>query len=490
MKNTFILLSLVFIFLNTGMLSTALAIEVYVDTRTKQLFTEPGPGRERIGILKIDAPSDEVAPERTTANDQHTKAVETEVAADQLPAESNVRVKQGSDGMFRFETEDGDFNFRLGGRIHADASFSDGDHFLDSSGNTIEANDGTEIRRGRMKFEGTFFKEWFLKSEVDFADDKVAIKDMFMQYYGLGFARIRVGEQKQAFSRELQESSNDLLFLERSVMNVLNGPTVDRALGVNLFGHGSSIFGLGENWTGQVGIYGDTIAANKRNTFADEGWAVNSRLTFAPIDQNDRVIHIGVSGNYREPNDAGDVNDVPLKLAYETTHMSNLDLIQTEISDVNHIAMLGIEGHGLIGPLSIGGEYTHSWIDVKGTVSNLSFHGWYTEAAWTLTGESRVYKKGLFYRVIPEKAFNLWKGGLGAWELAARYGEVDLNDDAFKGGKLGNFTVGLNWYPNQILRFMASYDKLITLNNSPLTNRDGSKADNLNTVMLRAQLAF
>lgn len=470
--------------------TNVIAMDVYVDTETKQLYIEPGPGRERLGTLVVENPSMDASLQKDESGEEEGTEIVKGHATETLPLDRKASITHGPNGVFQFETEDGDFNFRLGGRIHADASFSNSDRFLDSAGNPIEANDGTEIRRGRMKFEGTFFKDWYLKTEVDFADNEVAIKDMFMQYHGLGFARVRVGEQKQAFSRELQESSNDLLFLERSVMNALNEPTVDRALGVNVFAHGESIFGLGENWSAQVGAYGDTVDPNKRNTLADEGWAVSSRVTFAPIAQKDRVIHMGVAGNYRKPNDANNVNDRPLTFRYETTHMSNLYLVRNTINDVHNVKMLGVEGHGLMGPFSVGGEYTHSWIDRKGGASSLSFNGWYTEAAWTLTGESRIYKKGLFRRVIPEKNFSLKKGGLGAWELAARYGEVDLNDDTFKGGKLGNFTVGLNWYPNPILRFMASYDKLITIKHSPLTDRDGSKADDLNTFMFRAQLVF
>ncbi|WP_090661028.1 OprO/OprP family phosphate-selective porin [Nitrosomonas marina] len=471
--------------------STSLAVDVYVDTETKQLFIEPGPGRKRIGTLVLDNPADIDMPEEPLA-DGHTVIADKDNTNSEAFNESDelkANISLGEDGAFRFGSNNGHFNFRLGGRIHADATFSSGDDFVDAGGNGIEANNGTEIRRGRLKFEGTFFRDWFFKTEVDFADNEVSVKDMFIQYHGTEFARIRVGEQKQAFSRELQESSNDLLFLERSVMNVLNGPTVDRALGLNISASGTAIFGLGQNWTSQIGIYGDTIDANKRNTFADEGWAINSRMTFAPIAEADRVIHIGIAGNFREPNDAGEIIDTPLSLAYETTHMSNLNLIRTDISGVDNIVMLGVEGHGLLGPFSVGGEYTHSWTNLQGT-PDLSFQGWYTEAAWTLTKEPRVYTDGLFYRVIPNSAFSLNNGGWGAWEIAARYGEVDLNDGMYKGGKLGNLTVGLNWYPNRIVRFMASYDHVLTIRNSPLTRRDGSRADNLDTFMFRAQMAF
>src|SRR5690606_16361819 len=73
--------------------------------------------------------------------------------------------------------------------------------------------------------------------------------------------------------------------------------------------------------------------------------------------------------------------------------------------------MLGLEANGVYGPFSAGGEYTHSWIGRKNGFGSLSFHGWYGEAAWTLTGESRKYKEGKFFRVEPTRDFNLSNGG-------------------------------------------------------------------------------
>lgn len=469
-------MSLCIVLFCTSLPSNAFALDFYIKNKTKQLFSKSRINNEYIKAFQSIEGS-------SANNSQEAEVAEIKTSTDELLTSSNIRIKQGEDGVFRLETEDGNFSFRLGGRIHADVSFSSDDNFRNANGNNIEANNGTELRRGRIRFESTFFKDWFFRSEVDFADSNVAIKDMFLQYDGLNFARIRIGEQKQAFSRELQESSNDMLFMERSAMNVLNGPTVNRAVGLNIFSHG-------QNWTGQVGIYGDTLDSNKHDIFEDKGWSVNSRITYAPITEKKRVIHIGAAGNYRKPDDASDISDRQLALAYETTHMSNLNLIKTGIADVNNIKMLGLEGSGIMGPFSASGEYTNSWVDPKGEGLSLNFSGWYAEAAWTLTGESRIYKKGMFHRVIPSKAFSLTKSGLGAWELAARYAEVDLNDGTFKGGKLSNLSIALNWYPNRIVRFMAGYDKALQIKDSPLTNRDGSKVDNLDTFMFRAQLVY
>ena len=110
MKNYSMLSATVFVSLSTGLPSLALQIEFYVGIRTKQLFSEPTPGRERIGTLKIDDLSDETISKKRAVNEPKI----TKVTEEKIPVESNVRIKQGKDGVFRFETEDADFNFRLG----------------------------------------------------------------------------------------------------------------------------------------------------------------------------------------------------------------------------------------------------------------------------------------------------------------------------------------------------------------------------------------
>jgi phosphate-selective porin OprO/OprP len=396
--------------------------------------------------------------------------------------ESEKQLKLDKNGL-QFETADKNFKLKLGGRIHTDYTHSSNDNFF-RDGAPVQANDGAELRRGRVELEGTFFKDWDFRSQVDFADNSVGVKDMFIAYRGLDFARVNLGQQKQPFSRELQESSNNLMFMERSLMNVLNAPLVDRAIGLNLIK-------TGKNWTGQVGIFGESIDPN--NASLDESWGTGSRVTFAPIDEKTRVIHLGVAGNYRKPSGSGQVfgGSDGVRFRYETSHMTNLFPIDSgNIGNIEDIKMLGLEASGVYGPFSAGGEYTHSWIGRKNGLDSLSFHGWYGEAAWTLTGESRNYKGGRFSRVEPAQNFSFSKGGWGAWELAARVAGVDMNDGAFTAGEMTNFTAALNWYVNSNLRFMFNYDKILEIKDSPLVTASGGKPDGLNTFMFRSQIAF
>ena len=398
-----------------------------------------------------------------------------------------VKVKMDQKGL-QVESANKNFKFKLGGRIHADASFHDGDPYLED-GEEVEPEDGTEIRRARMRFEGVFFKDWLFRTEADFADDNVRMKDVFFSYLGSEFVTLTVGQQKQNFSRELQESSNDMMFTERSLMNILNAPIVDRAIGLD-FEHFSN------NFTAKLGIYGDSLTPPTGDS-GEEGWGISSRVIFLPINEKIKLIHLGIAGNYRKPDDNGEVAKAKkLKLVYETTNMSNLEVIDKGVDNVNDIKMLGLEAAGMYGPFSMGAEYTRSWIDCGASCdgdtskSNIELDGWYAEAAWTITGESRKYQYGNFRYLEPSKPFAPGTGGWGAYELAIRYSGANLNDGDFIGGKISNITVALNWYINSNFRFLANYMHVLDTENAALTKQASGDIDDLDVYMLRGQVAY
>jgi phosphate-selective porin OprO/OprP len=103
------------------------------------------------------------------------------------------------------------------------------------------------------------------------------------------------------------------------------------------------------------------------------------------------------------------------------------------------------------------------------------FNGGYLQVAYTLTGENRAYDRriGTLAREYYGKSgpySNAWlirdeNGNLlcgwGAWEVAARYSYVNLNDGAglnrIQGGVLNGVTLGLNWYANTNLNVMLDW---------------------------------
>jgi phosphate-selective porin OprO/OprP len=117
---------------------------------------------------------------------------------------------------------------------------------------------------------------------------------------------------------------------------------------------------------------------------------------------------------------------------------------------------------GAVNALYFQGEYFNYRIQ-RTAGGDADFDGAYIQAAYALTGESRRYSEsnGAFGGINPKKPFLMGTGNWGAWELAARYSYASLNDsDAtaiVRGGIQRNMTLGLNWYPNQNIRFTFNW---------------------------------
>ncbi len=390
---------------------------------------------------------------------------------------NDIKIKLDKKGL-QFESGDGDFKFAFGGRIQTDATFHSNDK------ETGGATDGTEIRRGRLAFKGQFWEDFKFMSEVDFADNGTHVKDMFVTYTGIDWLEVTVGHQKQPISMELQESSNDIMFTERSLVNSLTASLFDRAIGVHLKSSG-------DDWSAQIGAYGDSMSPEKDHT-VDEGWGVASRLTYSPINTKTQVLHLGTYGGYRAPDSRGGTlssGKDTVEFSYETTHMSNVKLSNLKLENANDFTMAGFETAYMHGPFSVQGEYGHVWADVKNGPT-LDMNAFYVQAGWTLTGESRSYKgsDGEFKRLKPSQNFSLKNGGWGAVELAARYDQNDLNSDSENGGSEKAITVALNWYLNENLRLMADYRTAFDIGSSKETA--DTDLDNVHAFTFRTQLAF
>ncbi len=393
---------------------------------------------------------------------------------------SNIKVKLGNKGL-QIETADKAFTMKLGGRLHVDAVHHSDDQL------STQADSGTEIRRARIVLQGSMWKDFFYKSQFEFAENDLGVKDLYVGYKGIKGFLLTVGNQKQAFSREIQESSNDLVFTERSLLAAMSEAAFDRAIGLNVKTYG-------KNWHVQAGVYGDAVGHNAKNT-GEEGWGVSARASYAPINTTNQVVHLGVYGGYREAAQSGGLyksDSTSARFKNETAHMSNLYLTDTgNITDVDSFTAAGAELSYLFGPFSIQGEYMRGWLDRKNNPT-AELDGFYVQTAWTLTGESRKYsgKSGKFKRLTPAQPFSFKNGGLGAVEVAARYDQIDLSSNGVNGGHQRGVTMAVNWYLNQNVRLMADYRLAFDVKGSPVTSANGGRVPDQDVVNLRAQWAF
>ena len=102
----------------------------------------------------------------------------------------------------------------------------------------------------------------------------------------------------------------------------------------------------------------------------------------------------------------------------------------------------------------IAGEYYYNILTMESGADPVNFSGFYVQSAYLLTGENHPwnYREGEFTKV---KA----KNKSGAWEVAARYSYINLNDfdQGIRGGQKGQITVGINYYVTNNVKFMINY---------------------------------
>lgn len=348
------------------------------------------------------------------------------------------------DGL-RLETNDGRFQVRLGGRIQYDWVFW-GDDSEIADAVAVPVSDGTEFRRVRFFLQGYVYERIEYKVEFDFAGGNAAIKDV---YFGIrhptyGF---RMGHMKEPFGLEELTSSKYMTFIERGLPVVFDSV---RNSGFML--HGNVI---GGNFNYGVGVFRDTgddgvgigrSAYNLAGRFA--GAVVNN------ADSGGNIIHVGASALFQN----GDGSDRIFSQRPEV-HLSPRFITSGAIP-TEDLSVLALEGAWVRGPWSVQAEYKLASLGSE-EADDPTFYGWYVYGSYFITGEGRAYDNAIFQRVRPERDF-LDDGGLGAFEVAARYSGLDLGADGvdktdalIPGTRLENVTLALNWYwnPMTMMRF-------------------------------------
>jgi phosphate-selective porin OprO/OprP len=382
-----------------------------------------------------------------------------------------------------FESADKKFKAKLIGRIQLDHWTFDADEDYEVAlGN--EFNTGLFFRRARMGVEMQILKNTKVKIEYDFArggtdqafaDVYVALVDL--DDCGTPLPDAYAGHFKEPFSLDELTSSKYSTFIERALPVTTFAPARNTGLMLekgfltyNTAGEKSESF---DRLLVQLGVFhafannfGDGIFSDDGpDEFAgdQDGWAVTGRIVGVPwydcTCPDCRVLHVGVAASYRTDLRIDNVrfrSRPEVGFGPRTIDTGN-DIVAEDI------LLLGAEVAFVYDRFSVQGEYIMADVSAP-TQDDPVYSGWYAQASYWLTGECRNYKKGKghFDRVKPCRPFfceDCCSRGSGAWEVAARFSTVDLNDGvvAVQGGEEWNATVGLNWHINNNVRVMFNY---------------------------------
>ncbi|HZC17463.1 MAG TPA: porin [Caulobacteraceae bacterium] len=464
----------------------------------------------RLAREEAAKPSDQTAASRAEQNASgHFNLQGTQRSTNAQTAQP--RIIQNETHRFALQSADGQYSIGLTGDVQFDSgaylNFHPDSRFVGPQ----ELSNGINARRARIGVAGTAAGNWAYALVYDFGNSSDqtprGIETAQLIYTGLAGAAFEIGYSNTYFTLDQATSSNDTLFLERAspsnIATNFNAGDARSNAGVRFFGD--------RYW---VGAYVTGPASGDSHTLTGERFGAYQRVAVQALKGDDYSLHLGVGVDelLQAPNSGnGTANALtlsdPPELRIDPTAFLNTGAIGTLASPVTGGYVLDIETAATFKNLFWQGEYYHYQVDRRG-LANADFDGAYGQVSWTLTGESHNYnpQAGAYYRIVPTHPFNPSQGGWGAWEVAARVSYVNLDSNflpgeslattpgAVDGGKQLGYSLALNWYPNDLIRFTLDYDNVnyqkingVVVKGAPLGSPVGARFD---SISLRAQVAY
>lgn len=332
-----------------------------------------------------------------------------------------------------------------------------------------DLNDGFNFRRVRLGIEGKAFGDYEYNFLYDFggsgAEEGGKISAAWLQYNGFGTIKLRAGAFPPATSLEDAASNGSSLFAERASI----AETVRGIAG----GDGRTavaLLGSGERWNFTAAVTGNVIGT----TTFDEQVGLVGRFAYVPYKRGNALIHLGINTTVvinPAATGPGVPGGAPTLLRLRDRPELRVDgtrLVDTGNIDADSLTSVGAEFGALYKNFYIQAEYFDIGIERRASLlPDPEFSGWYVQGSWILTGESRRYSTATagFDGPRAAKPFSLKEGTWGAWELAIRYSNIDLNylenalpaAGSIRGGEQNIFSLGVNWYVNNGVTLQAVY---------------------------------
>lgn len=407
-----------------------------------------------------------VATERPTIGELQAKNQEKPMT-DDLAVKSVPQLSVGPGGVV-FSSADTNFIFKLRGLLQVDSrTFFDDNSYSDG-------NDGFYLRRARLNFEGTVFRDFDFQLVPDFGGSSAQIFNAWLNYRYRPELQLRVGKFKGPVGFENMQSAAMLPFNERSLVSNFLPPT---SIGLQLWGDVAG--GIASYAVGVFNESGD--GRNPGNGDFGDHKEFAGRLAFQPFKNSDTAalqgFGFGAGGSYGQvhsntaalPGTTG--GTLP---GYVTTSLQQFFAYNPGLGNSTLGTVYADGAHWRIspfanytrGPFGLLGEYIVTQQDVvnsaSGARANLVHSAWQASAQWVLTGEDAS-----FMGIAPSHSFDPRAGKWGAWQLVARFTQAELDRDTFpnfsdptlSAQSATSWGVGLNWWLNKNVRLLTSYSR-------------------------------
>ena len=426
-------------------------------------------------LATVKAPSaDSTSTDRFDVLDQKLRILERnrELEQEELVAKKKEApvVGAGEDGFF-LRSADKSFQLKLGGHLQADSR-----SFYDDS---IQAGvDSFVLRRVRPIVSGTIFKFVDFNLVPDFAEGKVVLQDAYLDLRYYPKAILRAGKFKPPVGLERLQADVDTLFVERALPTNL---VPQRDQGVQFWGEIANV-----NYA--VGVFNGAADGAMIDNDTNDGKDLAGRIFATPFSK--RPGHLLQGLGFGASVTTGRQEGAVLP-TFKSSGQATFFTYANNVAAAGRHLRYSPQAYFYYGPFGVLGEYVQSNQQVaKGTAAGeIANHAWQVSTSYFLTGEKNGFKHG-----PPRRNFEGTRGGIGGWELVARYADLAIDRDAFASGfaditksatSAQTWSVGVNWYLNKYTKLLFDYDQTHFNRGAIVGNRPTEKA-----LMNRLQLSF
>ncbi|MDI9238288.1 porin [Lysobacter sp. LF1] len=387
--------------------------------------------------------------------DQRLRVIERKLDLQAEEAEARVASTpvvslSASKGLSVKSPPPGDVELKFRGLAQADGRF-----YIDDD--AIPQNDTFLWRRAQLTLEGSWGPLLAFRITPELAGDSVTLLDAWADLRFSPAATLRIGKTKSPVGLERLQASNATEAIELGFPGEL---APGRDIGVQLQGEFAK-----STVSYAVGVYNGTVDGRDAvTTNPDNNFEFAGRVFVEPWKNDANALSglgFGIAGSQGDKEGAGN-NFLP---RYRTPGQVQFFNYRSAVIADGEQTRWSPQAYWYRNAFGVLGEYISSKQEVvlptTGARQSLDHTAWQLVAGYVLTGEDAGYR-GV---ARPNHPFTVDSAGWGAWELVARYGELDIDDDAFPvfadpnavARRAKAWALGVNWYLTGNFKLVANY---------------------------------
>jgi len=333
------------------------------------------------------------------------------------------------------------------------------------------------LRRARPILEGTFGRIYSFQLVPEFGGTSApSILDANLGIALSKAVQFKFGKFKAPVGLELLQSDSWTFFNERSLVTNL---VPNRDVGAQLGG------GLQDGAvTYAAGVFnGVADGGSSTNADVDRDKDVIGRLYFRPFKAVAgsplQGLSLGAAASLGREKTAS-----ALTAGYRTDGQQVFFKYRSAVVADGQVWRFSPQAEYRAGPFGAMGEFAVSTVNVRptatGSKAELRNRAWQLAAGYVLTGEDSSATG-----VVPDRPFSWENGTWGAWELAVRYANLKIDDQAFplfadpaaNANEASALGLGVSWYLSRTVRatfdyYQTRFSTPVALSSAPALRQD------------------